>query len=87
MDDFVKKAFAEAEKSKNKEELDAFKKNVDGNLETIITTIGLCVGLGRMDKLAEVTMKGGCTQIFADFLRESLSLAFHIGYKAGREKE
>ena len=87
MDDFVKKAFGEAIESQIDAEANAFVEKVYANIETILTVIGMNVGVDRMDRLAENTMKGGVTDIFADFLRETLSVSFHIGYKEGRESQ
>lgn len=85
MDDFVKKAFGEAIDVQMDVEAKSFIDNVYGNIDTVLTVVGMNVGVDRMDRLAESTMKGGVTEIFADFLRETLTIAFHIGYKEGRE--
>lgn len=86
MDDFVKRAFAEATETEMKCEVKAFKEKVLDNIDAILLTIGIGVGVGRMDRLADTVKNGDVKDVFANFLRESLAIAFHIGYKTGREK-
>lgn len=87
MDDFVKKAFADATKSTTKEEAEAFENRISKNIESISVACGVAVGLGEMDKLSGAVIKAGAAETFSEWTRMVMIIAFSEGYEAARMAE
>ncbi len=86
-DDFVKKAFADADKATSEKEFNAFCKNIaDDDSQAAHLTAAMYVGLQKMDKMCEVAIKAGQGDTLAEYAHALLLVGFHIGYKAATEE-
>lgn len=83
MDDFVKKAFADATESAKDAEAKAFESRIAKNIETISIACGIAVGLDEMDKLSGAILKAGLANTFSEWTRSVMTIAFAEGYAAG----
>lgn len=84
MDDFVKKAFADAAESAEKAEAKAFVSRIANNIETISMACGIAVGLDEMDKLSGAVLKAGVEDVFSEWTRHIMMIAFSEGFAAAR---
>ena len=85
-DEFVRKAFEDADKVKSDKEYDAFCKRIaDDDSQAAHMTAALFVGLPKMDKMCEVVIKAGHGETLAEYAQSLLLVGFHIGYKAAKE--
>lgn len=73
MDDFVKKAFADATKSAENAEAKAFVSRIANNIEIISMACGIAVGLDEMNKLSGVILKGGVAETFSEWTRNIMN--------------
>ena len=87
MDDFVRKAFADANNAANQREADAFDEKIANQIETICTACGFVVGLEDMNNLSQVVLKAGLAETFAEWTRTTMIAAFSEGYRARMEEE
>lgn len=84
MDDFVKKAFADATKSAENAESKAFVSRIANNIETISMACGIAVGLDEMNKLSGAILKAGVAETFSEWTRTIMTIAFAEGFSAAR---
>ena len=82
MDEFVRRAFADAIESKKKDEFNAYANTILKNLDVYLDTIAEQVGLDRMEQLSKIVIKNDAHEILADYTKFCVILGFHIGYNA-----
>lgn len=82
-DDFVKKAFADADKARVDEEFNAYMASVGGKTEEAAhVTAAMRVGLSRMEKLCKLVIESGNADVLAEYAHTLLLVGFHSGYTA-----
>ena len=84
MDDFAKKAFADAEAINDEKEFEAYKKAVVGDFENILTAVAHGVGMVDMNQLSGIILRNGHAVTMAEFVRDLCTICFHLGYEEGR---
>jgi hypothetical protein len=85
-DDFVKKAFSDADMAIVDKEFDAYMKTIGGDEGDVAhTAAAYRVGFAKMDKLCEVVFKGGEVETFAEYAHTLMLVGFHLGYRAALE--
>lgn len=85
-DDFVKKAFSDATNYATDMEFEAYRKRIIEKIEIISTSCGIVVGLDKMDKLSGAVLNAGLGEVFAEWTRTIMTIAFSEGYKAKAEE-
>ena len=84
MDDFVKKAFADAADSEKLAEAKAFDERITKNIVAISMACGVAVGLGEMEKLSRAVSGARVTDVLAEWTKMVMTIAFAEGYDAAR---
>lgn len=86
MDDFVRRAFDDAQDALVDKERDAFMKAIgDDETQAAHVVAALHVGLTKLDKMCEVVIKSGNGDTLAEYANELLLVGFHIGYRSAME--
>ena len=86
MDDFVKKAFADANEQFTEKERQAFDRAVvDDDAKTVTVLAALNVGLTTMQSLLNLVNDAGMQDAFADYIGSVSLISFHLGYLAAKE--
>lgn len=87
-DDFVRKAFADADKANADKEFNAFMRKIaDDESQSAHVVAALRVGLQKLDKLCECVIKAGQAEVLAEYADSLLIVGFHIGYRAAMEDD
>ena len=84
MDDFVKKAFADANESAEDAEAKAFESRIAKRIEPISMACGIAVGLDEMNKLSGAILKAGVADTFSEWTENVMTIAFAEGYAAAK---
>lgn len=86
MDDFVERAFADADKNFTEKERQAFDRAVvDDEAKTVITLAALNVGLTKMQALLAAVQKARMDDPFAEYISSISLISFHLGYLAAKQ--
>lgn len=87
-DDFVRKAFADADKIIVEKEFDAYKRHIAEDESSAAHVVAsLRVGLSKMNNLCEVVLKAGEGDVLVEYAESLLLVGFHLGYRAALEDE
>lgn len=87
MDDFVKKAFADADEKFTEKERRAFERSVvEDDAKTVTMMAALNVGLKTMQALLGAVQKAGMQDPFADYISSVSLISFHLGYLAAKQE-
>ena len=88
MDDFVKKAFAEANENFTEKERRAFDEAVvKDDAKTVTMLAALNVGLPTMQAMLNILNDAGMQDPFADYIGSISLISFHLGYLAAKQDD
>lgn len=87
-DDFVLKAFADADRASADDEFEAYRKNIwDDDADTAHTIAALRVGVSRVMELMKASEASGMADILVEYTENLLLVGFHMGYRAAKENK
>lgn len=85
-DEFVKKAFENAQDAEIRDEAHAYCAKVGGDkIVHLIDMVAFRIGLDKMEELCKAIVLNGQEKNFTEFVKCFMMFAFHEGYHAAKQ--
>ena len=87
MEKFVEQAFEDAMEMSEEQEHKAFEEAIVQDKDILLLSVGVNVGLEKMEVLSKSVIDSGTAETLAEFVTQLSMICFHIGYREGRNSK